>query len=406
MPKVNPEILQWARKTACLSLEDAAAKLGIDAAGSVPGPERLAVLEAGEKEPSRPLLVKMAKHYRRPLLTFYLPAPPRTGERGQDFRTLPPEYSKRDDALIDALIRDIRARQGMVRALLEAEDEATPLPFVGSMSMRDSVEAVLASMVATLELNLTQFRHGIVSDRRAKKGFAYLRERAEHTGIFVLLIGNLGSHHSNLDVEMFRGFALSDPVAPFIVINDQDADTAWSFTLLHELAHIWLGQTGISGANAASAIEQFCNDIAGHFLLPAREIAGEELLRKAPFEVLVARINEIAEERQVSCSMVAYKLHRQGLIGRDIWSQLSGFFRQHWINNRRAGRNQDQDGKGPNYYVVRRHRVGARLIGLTQRMLADGSLAPSQAAKVLGVKPSNVFALIAENGYRPPSRAA
>ena len=406
MPKVNPEILQWARKTACLSLEDAAAKLGIDAAGGVPGPERLAGLEAGEREPSRPLLVKMAKNYRRPLLTFYLPARPRTGERGQDFRTLPPEHSKRDDALVDALIRDVRARQGMVRALLEAEDEATPLPFVGSMSMRDSVEAVLASMVATLELNLTQFRHGIVSDRRAKKGFAYLRERAGQAGIFVLLIGNLGSHHSNLDVEMFRGFALSDPVAPFIVINDQDADTAWSFTLLHELAHIWLGQTGISGANAASDIEQFCNDIAGHFLLPAREIAGGERLRNAPFEVLVTRINDIAAARQVSCSMVAHKLYRQGFIGRDIWSQLSGLFRQHWINNRRAGRNQDQDGKGPNYYVVCRYRVGARLIGLTQRMLADGSLAPSQAAKILGVKSSNVFALIAENGSRPPSRAA
>jgi Zn-dependent peptidase ImmA (M78 family) len=294
----------------------------------------------------------------------------------------------------------------MVRALLEAEDEATLLHFVGSMAVRDGVDAVLASMVTTLGLNLTQFRHGIAGDRRAKKGFAYLRERAEHAGIFVLLIGNLGSYHSNLDVDMFRGFALSDPIAPFIVINDQDADTAWSFTLLHELAHIWLGQTGVSGADAASAIEQFCNDIAGHFLLPAHEIAGEEQLRNAPFESLVARINEIAEERQVSRSMVAYKLHRQGVVGRDIWSQLGEFFRQHWIHNRQVERSGDQDRRGPNYFVVRRHRVGPRLISLTRRMLADGSLAPSQAATVLGVKLANVFALIAEDGSWPPGRAA
>jgi Zn-dependent peptidase ImmA (M78 family)/transcriptional regulator with XRE-family HTH domain len=401
MPKVNPEILRWARETACLSLEDAATKLGIDAARGIPGPERLGKLEVGEGEPTRSLLAKMAKQYRRPLLTFYLPAPPRTGERGQDFRTLPPEYSKRDNALVDALIRDVRARQGMVRALLEAEDEATLLPFVGSMSVRDGVEAVLASIVMTLELNLTQFRR----DNR-QKGFPYLRERAECAGIFVLLIGNLGSHHSNLDVEMFRGFALSDPIAPFIVINDQDANTAWSFTLLHELAHIWLGQTGISGANAATNLEQFCNDVAGQFLLPAHEIAGEEKLRDATFESLVARINEIAEERQVSCSLVAYKLHRQGVIAQNMWGQLGRFFRQQWINNRQAERNRDRDGSGPNYYVVRRHRVGSRLIGLTRRMLADGSLAPSQAAKILGVKLSNVFALIAEDGSRPPSRAA
>lgn len=406
MPRVNPEILRWARETACLSLEEAAVKLGIEAARGVPGPERLAKLEAGESEPTRPLLVKMAQQYRRPLLTFYLPAQPRKGARGQDFRTLPPEHSKRDDALVDALIRDVRARQGMVRALLEAEDEAVTLPFVGSMTMRDGVDAVLASIVATLGLNLTQYRYGIAGDRRAKKGFAYLRERAEDAGIFVLLIGNLGSHHSNLDVEMFRGFALSDPIAPFIVINDQDADTAWTFTLLHELVHIWLGQTGISGADAASNIEQFCNDVAGQFLLPAHEIAGDERLRDAAFDSLVTRINEIAEERQVSRSMVTYKLYRQSVVGRDMWSQLARFFRQQWIKNRQAGRSRDEDGKGPSYYVVRRHRVGPRLINLTRRMLADGSLAPSQAAKILGVRPANVFALMAEDGSRPPSRVA
>jgi transcriptional regulator with XRE-family HTH domain len=105
MPEVNPKILRRARETACLSIEEAAAKLGIDAARGVPGRESLARLEAGETEPTRPLLVKMAKQYRRPLLTFYLPEWPRTGERGEDFRTLPPEHSRRDGALIDALIR-------------------------------------------------------------------------------------------------------------------------------------------------------------------------------------------------------------------------------------------------------------------------------------------------------------
>lgn len=388
MPDVNPEILRWARETAGLSLDDATNKLGIVAARGVAGPERLAALEAGEAEPTRAHLVKMAKLYRRPLLTFYLPAPPRMGERGRDFRTLPPEHSRREDAVVDALVRDVGARQGMVRALLEAEEEAEPLPFVGSMSVRDGAEAVLASMVATLGLNLAQFRSGVHGDRRGKKGFPYLRERVERAGFFVLLMGNLGSHHSNLDVEIFRGFALADPVAPFIVINDQDSDTAWSFTLLHELSHIWLGQTGVSGTSAGSRVEQFCNDVAGRFLLPADEIANEGRLRTAVFEAVVARINEIAEERHVSCSMVAHKLYREGHIGLDMWIQLGRYFRRMWPSNRQAERNRERASEsGPNYYVVRRHRVGSRLINLTRRMLADGSLAPSKAATILGTKP-------------------
>lgn len=407
MPHVNPEILRWARETAGLSLEDAAAKLGLQASRDGAGAERLAALESGDGEPTRPLLVKMAHQYRRPLLAFYLPAPPAQGERGQDFRTLPPDHSRRDDALVDALIRDIRARQRMVRALLETEDEAPALPFVGSRTMREGVEKVLGAIRETLGLNLSQFRNGASGDRRASKGFAYLRERAEQAGVYVLLIGNLGSHHSNLDVQLFRGFALADPVAPFIVINDQDAETAWSFTLLHELAHIWLGQTGVSGVNAASAVEQFCNDVAGRFLLPENEVVAEAALRTAGFDAILARINVIADQREVSRSMVAYKLFRQGIIDGDAWARLNGLFRQQWLQNREARKNKDKDRDGgPNYYVVRRHKIGAKLVNLARRMVAEGALVPSKAAKILGVKPANVYSLVAGEPGRPPSRAA
>jgi hypothetical protein len=42
-------------------------------------------------------------------------------------------------------------------------------------------------------------------------------------------IGNLGGNHANIPVEIFWGFAIADPTAPFIVINDQDAHTASFF---------------------------------------------------------------------------------------------------------------------------------------------------------------------------------
>lgn len=407
MPDVNPAILKWARETAGLALEDAAAKLDVGDARGVAGPDRLAALEAGEAKPTRPLLIRMAAQYRRPLLTFYLSEPPAKGARGQDFRTLPPEHSRRDDALVDALIRDVRARQGMVRALLEAEDEATPLPFVGSVTMREGAAAVLASIVDTLSLNLAQFRGSPGYNRRGKTGFAYLREQAERAGVFVLLIGNLGSHQSNIDIETFRGLALADPIAPFVVVNDQDAQSAWSFTLLHELAHIWLGETGVSGANPSAAVERFCNDVAARFLLPTDEIRGEKELSKAPFETVLARINQIAEERNISRSVVAYKLLREGLIAEDVWLGLSALFRKHYKANKEAERSRDRDGSGgPNYYTVRRHRVGARMIDLARRMLADGALVPSKAAKLLGVKPANVYALVGEGGLRSRTQAA
>ncbi len=99
------------------------------------------------------------------------------------------------------------------------------LPFVASKTVRDDVTAVLQSIRETLNLDLDQYR-GRKPGKLVPSGFAYLRAQAERVGIYVLLIGNLGSHHTSLDVETFRGFALADDLAPFIVINDQDAEGA------------------------------------------------------------------------------------------------------------------------------------------------------------------------------------
>src|SRR5271165_941151 len=50
----------------------------------------------------------------------------------------------------------------------------------------------------TLDLDLDQYR-GRQLNKRGPGGFSYLREQAEKAGVYVLLIGNLGSHHTSLD---------------------------------------------------------------------------------------------------------------------------------------------------------------------------------------------------------------
>lgn len=391
MPNVNAKILRWARKTAGLSPEDAVEKLDLRDARGVSALERLAALESGDSEPTRPMLVKMAKQYRRPLLTFYMSGPPRKGDRGEDFRTLSKDHSPSADVLLDTLIRDIRARQSMVRAVIEDEDEAQTLDFIGSKETSDEVSNVVKSIRETIRFNLAEFR----APNSAEDGFALLRKKTEAVGIFVLLIGNLGSHHTAIDLETFRGFALADPVAPFVIINDQDSKAAWSFTLLHELVHLWLGQTGVSGAQAERRLERFCNDVAGELLLPTDELVSLNVRDSTNFESSVARISEFAGERNLSRSMVAYKLYRSGAIEQNTWSRLSSTFRQYWLRDRAARRERSHETEGgPSYYVVRRHRVGTALIDFVRSMTATGALTTSKAGKVLGVKPKNVQELI------------
>ena len=378
---LNPQIMSWARTSAGLSLEDAARGAGM------PKIDRLLAIESGEEVPSRPVLLSMAKLYRRSLLTFYLATPPEKGDRGEDFRTVPADHRPEGDALLDALIRDLRARQSLVNATLE-DEEAEAIAFIGSTAMSQGVAVTLAVLKQVLKLELSEFR----AAKKSEDAFGLLRARAEAAGVFVLLISNLGSHHSAIPVETFRGFAIADPIAPFIVINDQDAKTAWSFTLLHELAHLCLGTTGVSGMQSDQAIETFCNDVAGEFLLPKLDL---DLDKTLGFDDSLAAISKFARARNLSSSIVAYKLFRNGDISRESWQRFNYKLRELWLsdkeNNKLKAKPNDS---GPSYYVVRRHRLGKAMLEFASRVVNSGALSPVKVARVLGVKPRSVYPLL------------
>ena len=219
MPAVNPEILLWARETAGLDLGEAARKIGLGAARGVEPPERLVAMEQGAARPTRAQLVRMAKAYRRPLVAFYLQQPSARGDRGSDFRTTTEEAPAEQQAWLDVLIREVRARHDLVRAALEEDDEVLPVSFVGVSQVEEGIETLRGRLVELLAFDRAEFRRR----RTLTDAFQYLRECVEGAGVFTLLIGDLGSHHTALSVETFRGYALADDIAPMIVINDRDA---------------------------------------------------------------------------------------------------------------------------------------------------------------------------------------
>jgi Zn-dependent peptidase ImmA (M78 family) len=390
MPTFNPTILSWARTTAGLSLGDAARAIDLKEAYGKSGGDRLAEIEAGREEPSRSLVLRMAKEYRRSLLVFYMADPPQTGDRGDDFRTAPGSEPPLYNPLLDALIRDIRARQNILRSGLEDADTGR-LRFVGSANTNVPVEALAQRIMRELDFRLDDFRvqPGI------GEAFAYLRFKIERCGIFVLLLGNLGSHHTNISVDTFRGYAIADDIAALILINDQDAKSAWSFTALHEVTHLWLGASGISGWEDGSQIERYCNDVASEVLLPERENEDLARIRARSLDELIEGVSAYARSRRVSRPMVAYRLFRLGVIAEHRWNQLSTRFKQEWLasREREAIERRGKEG-GPSYYVVKRHRLGEALVNFVTRSLGEGLLSYTKAGQVLGVKARNVNPLL------------
>ena len=224
--------------------------------------------------------------------------------------------------------------------------------------------------------------------------FGYLRECLERQNIFVLLLGNLGSYHSNISSQAFRGYAISDSIAPFIVINDNDTRAAWSFTAFHEAAHLWLGQTGISGSSHERIIERFCNDVAGRLLLPISDLEELPSFGLSAFDDVLANISEFASARKISRRMVAYQLLRANLINSTLYKRLGDRFYSDWQRSKERSPNKTKDGRGPHPYVLLRHRLGPAIVGLAKRSLDGGQLSPTKASHLLGVKPVSVHSFL------------
>lgn len=390
MPRINPEILVWARVTAGLDLELAARRIGLNAARGLSGADRLQLIEAGEVEPTEAQLSRMAKQYRRPLLTFYMPAPPRPDDVGQDFRTLPERTDPANNYLA-ALLRDVKARQSLTKEILEDDEEVRAVRFIGSRRMDEGVDQVANAIYQDIEFDRNLFR----AARTVEDAFNYLRTQVEHAGVFVLLAGNLGNWQTAIEVSVFRGFAIADSVAPLVVINDQDAKSAWSFTLLHELAHLWLGESGVSGASTEAAIEQFCNEVASIILVPRAEVEALQLPVNANVENLGRLVGQFADARRVSRSMVAYQLLRLRRINRPTWQELTRLFHEEWLRIRAFQRQAGREAEGgPDWYVVKRHRIGNAMLDLVKRGVDAGDVTPTRAAKILGVKPMAVYNLL------------
>jgi Zn-dependent peptidase ImmA (M78 family)/transcriptional regulator with XRE-family HTH domain len=395
---INPAVLVWARKTAGLSVDEAAAKIGLTSGARGSATEKLEAFESGEREPSEGQLVKMASVYHRPLLALYMAEPPRPAVRAEDFRTMRAPAPPQETARLEALVRDVRTRQGILSDLMEDEEDATPLKYVGSLAVNTPVGQAAARIKDALKIdNDRAFRRGM---REPYDLFTELRRRTEALRIFVILLGDLGNYLTAISPTVFRGFAVADKLAPMIVINDQDAKAAWSFTLIHELVHIFVGNTGISGLPVTgepvtqnARVERFCNDVASELLLPDQALVRLQRLTTADSVLQEAEI--LCREWHVSKAMAAYRLWRAQKADADTYGEVVRILGDQWQRQRAVEREKSKaTDTGPNYYIVRRHRLGDALLRFVNHELRAESVTHTTAAKILGVKPGAVETLL------------
>ena len=258
---VNPSLLRWARERAGIAQEDLVAKF-----------KKLPEWERGETQPTLKQLEAFARTVHVPFGYLFLGEPPEERLPIADFRTV--KDTARSDAspdLIDTLYA-MQRRQAWLREHL-VENDAEPLTFAASARLADDPGAVGREIRRTLGLD-EGWAAGVRSWQDAVNE---LRRMIERIGVMAVINGIVGNNtHRRLSVAEFRGFALTDHYAPLIFVNGADAKSAQMFTLAHELAHIWLGEGGLSGFEnllpGGTDVEDWCNRAAAEVLVPSREL--------------------------------------------------------------------------------------------------------------------------------------
>ena len=363
---INPDLLRWARERAGLHVEDLIGRF-----------PKLAAWERGELSPTFNQLEAFAKATHVPFGFLFLLDPPDLPMPIPDFRTL---SNRQPGAVSPDLLDTIYTMQRRQAWLREErlDCDAEPLAFVGSARLSDDPEAIGREMRRLLGLG-----DGWAAQVRSwQEAVSALRGAIEGQGVIAVINGIVGNDtHRRLNVEEFRGFALTDDLAPLIFVNGADAKSAQMFTLAHELAHLWLGVegAGLSGFPGifpdGGRVETFCDRAAAEFLVPAAELRAlwPQVKRDAsPFEVLASAF-------KVSPIVIGRRAMDLGLTDR------AAFFDFYDAYIQREKKQKAQGVGGGSFYNNQNARVGRLFAIQVMRAAKEGRIGFKDAYDLTGL---------------------
>ncbi|MEW6271634.1 MAG: XRE family transcriptional regulator [Thermodesulfobacteriota bacterium] len=365
---VEPRMLLWARERADLSVESLAR-----------GFPKLADWESGAAQPTLKQLEGFAKAVHVPVGYLFLQRPPDEPVPIPDFRTLADRRARRPSPDLLDTVYLCQQRQDWYREFARQVGEE-PLAFVGSSRVGDDVVRTAAAMRAALGFDIDA-RRKTPTWTDALRRFI---EQADALGVLVMVSGVVGSNNRRkLDPEEFRGFALADPLAPLVFINGADTKAAQMFTLAHELAHIWLGETALSDARAAEvpaqAVERWCNQVAAELLVPM------DALRAAHdhHAELRSELDRLARLFKVSTLVVLRRIHDAGTLrGVAFWEAYEDELRR---LRAVAG------GGGGDFYLTLGARAGKRFARALVISTLEGRSSFTEAFRLLGFRRMATF---------------
>jgi len=337
------------------------------------------------KKPTVKQLEAFSKRVNVPFGYLFLKEPPKEELNFPFFRT-GKGITKNVSLNVYDTVQIIQKRQDWLIEYLKEEDH-TPLEFVGKYNEKTSYKKIANDIRKTLDL-----QSNWASDHNTwEQALEFLAIRIEEKGIVVNFSGIVGYNAKRtISVEECRGFVLVDKFAPFMFINSADAKAAQMFTILHELAHIWIGQSAGFDMKkllpANDPIEILCDKVAAEFLVPEGH-----LLSIWKEEKNFLKLNKIFK---VSPIVIARRTLDLKLISkRKFFAFYNNYISN--INNLKLNR-----GSGGNFYATAKKRVSLRFAGFVDNAVREQKILYRDAYKLTGLKGDTYANFVKEYLYQ------
>jgi Zn-dependent peptidase ImmA (M78 family) len=365
---VSPELLRWARERSMIERDVLEHRF-----------PKLHAWEARESRPTMRQLEDFANATHTPVGYFFLPQPPEERVPIPDFRTVGGGRIRRPSADLLDTIYICQQRQEWYRDFARLSG-AAPLEFAGSATIDSDVVSTAAQMRRMLHFDIDE-RRSLASWTDALRRFI---ELADAAGVMVMVSGVVGSNNRRrLDPDEFRGFTLADDLAPLVFINGSDSKAAQMFTLAHELAHVFLGQSGVSDERPSVAgtgdVERWCNALAAELLVPL-EILRRDYDRSADAPVEMQRL---ARRFKVSTLVALQRMADAGGLNGEEFRELYNAELQRLAQLPRGG--------GGNFYMTLGARASKRFTRALVVSTLEGRSSYTEALRLLGFKKMSTF---------------
>lgn len=222
-----------------------------------------------------------------------------------------------------------------------------------------------------------------------KDAFNFLKNKVEDARITVILGSYVGrQNRRSLNIEEFRAFVLVNDYAPLIFINTRDSQNARLFSLVHELVHIWMGDSELFNNNFVSfpqylkpTSEQEINKIVEQILFPKNKFM-QIWKNKKNTDSKVNQVYLTAKQFNTSPIATAIVARRYHLVNQKIISQIKIETAK---NTEKRREKQRKSHVGPLYYDLiltnLDHNFARSVINSTE----SGQTSYTEAFNLLGV---------------------